>query len=169
MREDERHDPPRSARGEELASGEGSHEVARFPVIEEELELEKRVVRTGRVRVVKHVEEVEQEVEIDLASEHVAIENVEIGRFVDEPQLQRREGEVWIVPVTEEVLVVEKRLWLARELRITTERGERIDRRRVVLRKEVVDVRRDGEPIGAEPGADAPRPRPDREPEEPKH
>ena len=153
----------------ELAAGEVSREVARFPVIEEELALEKRIVRSGRVRIVRRVEEDEQEVEIDLSSERVAVEEVEIGRFVDEPQAQRREGDVWIVPVTEEVLVVEKRLWLARELRITTERSERFERHRVVLRKEVVDVQRDGEPVGAEEGADAPRPRTRRQPEEPKH
>lgn len=154
--------------GGEHVSGERSHEVARFPVIEEEIALEKRIVRTGHVRIVRRVEEAEQEIELDLSSERVAVEEVEIGRFVDGPQPQRREGEVWIVPVTEEVLVVEKRLWLARELRIRPERSERLERHRVVLRKEVVDVQREGEAVGTDAGADAPRPRSERLPEEPK-
>jgi stress response protein YsnF len=168
MHGDGAHEEPRAAAGGELAAGERSREVARFPVIEEELALEKRIVRTGRVRIVRRVEETEQEVELDLSSERVAVETVEIGRFVDEPQPERREGDVWIVPVTEEVLVVEKRLWLARELRITTERDERRERHRVLLRKQVVDVQREGEPVGTEEGADAPRTRPHRQPEEPK-
>jgi len=119
---------------------DGPHEIARFPVIEEEALVEKRVVTTGTVRVVRRVETVEEDVEVALATEHAVFERVAIGRFVDEAPEVRREGDVWIVPVTEEVLVVEKRLWLAEELHVWTRRDERIERRLVPLRRQRVDV-----------------------------
>ena len=119
---------------------ERAREIARFPVIEEEALVEKRVVPTGTVRVVRHVETVEEDLEVALATEHAVVERVAVGRFVEETPEIRREGDVWIVPVTEEVLVVEKKLWLAEELHVGTRRDERIEHRLVPLRKQRVDV-----------------------------
>jgi uncharacterized protein (TIGR02271 family) len=130
-------------------AGAAPLEVARFAVVEEDAIVEKRTVTTGRVRVSKHVETHPEEIEVALASEHALVERVAIGRFVDEPPLARRDGDTWIVPVTEEVLVVEKRLWLAEELRVTSRRTERTERRRVALRKDRVEIERETGPAQA--------------------
>jgi hypothetical protein len=47
------------------------------------------------------------------------IETVEVNRIVDDPVPERREGETLILPVHEEVWVVEKKLRLSQEIRIT--------------------------------------------------
>ena len=56
----------------------------------------------------------------------------------------RREGDVVIVPVMEEVLVVEKRLMLKEELHIRIDVTRREETRTVRLRREHAEIDRDG-------------------------
>lgn len=57
------------------------------------------------------------------------------------PQI-RFEGDTTIVPVVEEVAVVQKRLVLREEIRITKRRRERRERMQVPLRRERAEVTR---------------------------
>ncbi len=54
--------------------------------------------------------------------EGYTIERVKVERLILEPVSQRQEGDTLILPVVEEVLVVEKRLMLREEIRITRKR-----------------------------------------------
>jgi uncharacterized protein (TIGR02271 family) len=112
------------------------------PVIVEELEVGKRKVETGRVRVTKRIRESEELVDEPLLSEEVDIRRVPIGTLVDGPVPIRSEGDVTIIPVLEEVLVVEKRLILKEELHIIKRRFETRDPQRVTVRGEEVTVER---------------------------
>ncbi|KYF75130.1 hypothetical protein BE11_39660 [Sorangium cellulosum] len=113
------------------------------PVVAQELEVKKRTVESGRVRVTKEVRERVEEVEEPLARERVFVERVAIDRVVTEPPATRQEGDTLIVPVVEEVLVVEKRLVLKEELRITRVRSvEMSSPAHVTLRSEDVRVER---------------------------
>lgn len=47
------------------------------------------------------------------------IERVSVGRIIDGPMMQRHEGETLVLPVVEEVLVYQKKLFLREEIRIT--------------------------------------------------
>ncbi|HWD99165.1 MAG TPA: DUF2382 domain-containing protein [Bryobacteraceae bacterium] len=51
------------------------------------------------------------------------IEHVPIGRIVDRPPTERHEGETLILPVMEEVLVYQKKIFLREEIRITRRRN----------------------------------------------
>ncbi len=93
-----------------------------IPVVVEELSVGTRVVDTGVVRLRKVVHEREEVVDPPLLRETVHVERVPVNRFVEGPLSPREEGGVLIVPVLEEVLVVEKRLVLREELRITRRR-----------------------------------------------
>jgi uncharacterized protein (TIGR02271 family) len=124
------------------AEGGGRIPVAVVPVMEEELRVGKRVVETGRVRVTKHVHEREEIVDEPLMREEYDVERVPIDEFVDEPVGPRHEGETLIVPVLEEVLVVEKRLVVREELRITRRMTEERRPQRVKLLSEEVSVER---------------------------
>ena len=115
-------------------------EVARIPLIAEEARIGKRRVVTGTVRVERASGEVEHELEVELLSERARVERVPIGRFVDAVPEARREGDTWIVPVVEEVLV--KRLRLVEELRVTLERESRPTRAHVRLHHDEVRVAR---------------------------
>jgi uncharacterized protein (TIGR02271 family) len=122
-----------------------NQDESRIPVTHEELALGKRVVETGKgVRVAKRVSQREEIVDQPLASDEVQVERVSVGRVLDPgpvPQV-RYEGETMIVPVLEEVLVVEKRMVLKEELRITSTRREIRRPQRVVLRSDQVSVER---------------------------
>jgi uncharacterized protein (TIGR02271 family) len=113
-----------------------------MPVIVEELEVGKRKVETGRVRVTKTVRERVEVIDHPLLHEEVDIERVVINKLVDGPVPIRSEGDVTIIPVLEEVLVVEKRLMLKEELHIIKRRFETRDPQSVTLRGEEVTVER---------------------------
>ena len=115
-----------------------------MPVMEERAQVSKRKVDTGRgVRIRKTVSEREQLIDEPLQHDELAVERVAVGQIVeDEPPQMRYEGETLVVPVLEEVLVVQKRLVLKEEIRITRHRHEVHEPQRVSLRAEHVEVER---------------------------
>ncbi|HEV2293076.1 MAG TPA: YsnF/AvaK domain-containing protein [Tepidisphaeraceae bacterium] len=113
-----------------------------MPVVREELRVAKRSVETGRVRVVKRVREEEQLVERPLLNEEVEVRRVSVEQFVDDAPLVRQEGETLIVPIVEEVLVVEKRLMLKEELHIRKRTISKPFSQRVTVRVEEAAVQR---------------------------
>lgn len=89
-----------------------------IPLVEEVLHLSKRTVETGRVRVSLTTETVEETLRETLRSRRTEIERVPVGREVSEVPATRQEGDVMIVPVVEEELVVVRRLVLKEEIRL---------------------------------------------------
>ncbi len=99
-----------------------------IPVVAEQLAVGTRTVDTGRgVRIHKTV--VEQPVTIDerLGRDEVEIKHVAVDRIVapEEAPATRYEGDTMIVPILEEVLVVERRVRIKEELHITARSGTR--------------------------------------------
>jgi uncharacterized protein (TIGR02271 family) len=118
--------------------GDDTHVI---PVLEEVLDVQRRQVDTGGVRISKTVSEREEQVDEPVWREEIHVERITINRVVDGPAPGvRTEGEVMIVPVLEEVLVVQKQLRLTEELRITRRRvAERVSQN-VKVRREAVTV-----------------------------
>lgn len=103
-----------------------AEEVA-VPLVDERAQIGKRVRETGRVRVRTAVERREELVEAELAHEEVEIERVPMRAPVDAVPPVRQEGDVTIIPVVEEELIVETRLVVVEEIRLRrTRRTERI-------------------------------------------
>lgn len=121
-----------------------------IPVLREQVSVARRVVERGGVRVHKRVEEREEVVEQPAFREEVTVERVPLGRPVGEAIGPRQEGDTLVIPVLEEMLVVEKRLVLKEEIRITKRRIDTTEQARVVLREERVDIEQLG---GVEPMA----------------
>ena len=120
-------------------------EQGAVPVVREELAVGKRTVETGEgIRVTKTVSERQQVVDELLAKEDVGVERVSVNRVVDAASIPgiRQEGTTIIVPVLEEILVVEKRTIVKEELRITSTRREVRGPAKFVLRSEEVFVER---------------------------
>jgi uncharacterized protein (TIGR02271 family) len=113
-----------------------------IPVVVEELEVQKRVVETGKVRLTKVVHERETLVDEPLWRENVTITRVPIGRVVEGPVPVREEEGTTILSVVEEVLVVEKRWMLQEEIHIRTERLETHQPQRITLRSAEVQIER---------------------------
>ena len=112
------------------------------PVVREELHVGRRVVESGRVRLRKVVREEEQTIDQPLARQEVTVERVPIDRPVDGPQPTRTEGDVVIIPVVEEVTVIEKRWVLKEELHVRKRTVEERRPQTVTLRREEVIVER---------------------------
>jgi uncharacterized protein (TIGR02271 family) len=93
-------------------------EYAAIPLVEERLSVAKREVESGRVRVHVTVEEREQTITEQLARDDVQIERVPRGERLSEMPHVRLEGSTTIIPVVEEVLVVEKALVLVEEIHV---------------------------------------------------
>ena len=129
----------------ELARGAGADPPEPplvLPVLAEVLDVQTRRVETGRVRLHKTVHTREVCADEPLLREEVVIERVPVNRVVEGPIPVRYEGDTMIVSVLEEVLVVDTRLLLKEEVRITTRRTERHAPERVTLRREDVTVER---------------------------
>ena len=113
-----------------------------IPLVEERLETGVRRSVTGKLRVSTHVTEREEVADLPLLEEEVEVRRVPVGKVVDGPVPVRQEGDTVIVPVLEEVLVVEKRLMLREEVRLTTRRSQTHRPQRVTLRREEATVER---------------------------
>ena len=110
-----------SSRNETLEVGSvelqpGSEEVV--PLLEEHLRVEAREAVTGKVRIRTLTDTVEEIARADLKREAVEVTRVPINRVVETAPEVRTENDVTIVPVIEEILVIEKRLILKEELHI---------------------------------------------------
>lgn len=128
-----------------LFAGSESQETLRVPVIEEEARVEKQAVDTGRgVRIHKTVAEHPFQIDERLLREDVEVTHVPVDRIValDQAPVTRYEGDTLVVPIVEEVLVVERRLRIKEELRITRTRREERHAETVMLKVEQVSVER---------------------------
>ncbi|HWJ94872.1 MAG TPA: DUF2382 domain-containing protein [Telluria sp.] len=130
---------------EEPQAPAAGNDQLRIPIVEEQLAVGTRTVETGRgVRIHKTV--TEQPVSIDerLLRDEVEVRHVEVDRIValDQAPAVRYEGETLVVPVLEEVLVVERRLRIKEELHITKARREERFQQTVMLKSEQVSVER---------------------------
>ncbi len=99
--------------------GDGADVTERhIPIVEESLQLGKRVVETGRVSVRTVVDHEEVLLRDTLTHDIVAVDRVAIGREVTAAPAPREEGDLLIIPIVEERLIVEKRLFLVEELHV---------------------------------------------------
>jgi len=127
--------------------GEVVQQQQTVPLLEEHAEIVRSVVETGRVRVQLHTEFEPAQVQAELRSEAVSVERVAIGRTIPEgeaPPMPREEegGAVLIVPVLEEVLVVEKRLVLREEIHLRRRTTSESVTEDLTLRRQTAEVER---------------------------
>jgi uncharacterized protein (TIGR02271 family) len=115
-------------------------ETVTIPVIAESLRLTRALRETGRVRIHKQVQERQELVDLPLLRETAEVTRVPVNRQVDGPVPLRHDGDTTIIPILEEVLVVEKRWILREELHVRVHRAEHHEPRVVSLRSEQVTV-----------------------------
>ncbi|MEC5161923.1 MULTISPECIES: YsnF/AvaK domain-containing protein [unclassified Janthinobacterium] len=116
-----------------------------IPVHREELNVGTRTVDTGRgVRVRTTVLERPQQIDEVLHSDVISVEHVPVDKIVslEDAPASRYEGDTLIVPILEEVLVVERRLRIKEEIHITKSRRAQRHSETVSLKSEEVVVER---------------------------
>jgi uncharacterized protein (TIGR02271 family) len=114
-----------------------------IPVVQEDAFVSKRLVDTEHVRVRTSVEEAAVLVRDTVSREHVEIKRVTIEREVEDAPAIREEDGVTIIPVLEERLVVEKRLFLVEEIHVVRETTIDAVELPTTLRRTRVDVDRE--------------------------
>ena len=116
-----------------------------IPLAEEELRVDKREVVTGRTRIRTVTDTTDHLISQELEGERIEVERIAIDTLLPEgadlPRL-RVEGNVTILPVLEEVVVVEKRLRLREEVRITRHATLEVTQTPITTRKQRAVVER---------------------------
>ena len=128
--------------------GAASREEEVIPLVEEVARVTKRRVVTGRVRVSTVTDTFDEAVAAELSREAVTVTRVPVDREVTVLPAIRTEGDVTIIPVLEEILVVEKRLVLKEEIHLTRVKHTDTFASHVTLRRQraVVDHQAAGGP-----------------------
>jgi len=124
-----------------------SNEVSKaIPVMEENLRLGIKQVETGKVRAIKKVHEEDLIVTGPVVNDEIQIERIPLNQYVEvAPPPVRYEGETMIIPVVEEEVVVQTRLKIVEEVRITRKKVETTVEKPITLRREEVVVKRSAE------------------------
>ncbi len=144
------HEPTRPGPSTFTVSSEGESKI---PLAEEVLHLSKQEVSTGKVRVHTLVDTEEKFVRETLEQRSVEVTRVPKNEVVDVVPTVRTENGVVIVPVLEEIVVVETKLVLKEEVHIRTNVSQDTVEFHVPLRKQRAVVERlnaEGEPITEE-------------------
>lgn len=109
----------------------------------EEAAVSKEQIVTGRVRVSTVTREREAVVDEPLAHQRVEIHREPVGKQIASVPDVRTEGDVTIVPVVEEVLVVERRLLLKEEVHVRRVRETERFQDHVTLRSQEAVIDRE--------------------------
>jgi uncharacterized protein (TIGR02271 family) len=125
-----------------MEDGRGDAREIVIPLHEEEISVSRRVIPKSRVRVSTATRLNDAIVDELLAHEEVVIERKTIDKRIDAMPPVREEGSTIIIPVVEEVLVVERQLILKEEVHIRRVRKTERHQERVTLRKQEAFVTR---------------------------
>ena len=124
--------------------GEGIYRgEARIPVVEEELQVGKREVERGGVRVESRVEERPVEERVELREERVNVERRPVDRPVADAEHLFKEGTIEVTEKSEEA-VVSKQARVVEEVVVNKEVGERTETVQDTVRRTDVDVQEVG-------------------------
>lgn len=124
-----------------------AEEVAAIPLVEERLEVGKRQVESGRVKVRVAVDTREEMVPAELARDEIEVRRVPRNVAVAELPGVRLEGDTTIIPVVEEQLVVEKRLVLVEEIHVVRRTETSVEQIPVTLRSERAEIEREARSV----------------------
>lgn len=113
-----------------------------IPLHAEEVSIGKRQVATGRVKVSTVTQSREEVIEQPLETERVEVERVSIGKVIEKAPEIRTEEDVTIIPVVEEMLVLQRQLVLKEEVRIRRVHETQNHREHVVLRRQEAVITR---------------------------
>lgn len=139
IREVERKTNPKGRSGNRPETSDNTGKLS-IPVIEEQLNVDRKIVETGKYRVKKTVRQEDFSEDIPTIHEKVDIRRIQINKYVDSMPDVRYEGDTTIIPVIKEVVVVEKKLMLIEEIHITRTSNEVSVNVKDKIRKEKIEI-----------------------------
>jgi uncharacterized protein (TIGR02271 family) len=114
------------------------------PLHEEEISVSRREIKKANVQVALVTGTREQLIDEELTHVRVEIQRVPIDRTVEVAPPIRQDGDITIIPVVEEIVVVERRLVLKEEVRVRRVSTKEQHQETVVLRQQEAVVTREG-------------------------
>ena len=131
--------PVQGSSGAAQSVGEESGVLRLFA---EDATVARQVVETGRVRVAKVTRTRDHLIDESLARTRFEVNTVPIGRVIDAVPPIKEDGDLTIVPIVEETVVVERRLMLKEELHIRRVQTSERYQQTVKLRYQTAEVTR---------------------------
>jgi len=111
-------------------------EDLRIPLHVEEVSVSRREVKKANIQIALVTGTREQLIDEELTRVRGEVERVPIGRTIEVAPPISHEGDITIIPVVEEIVVVERRLFLKEELRIRRVSTKERHQETVVLREQ---------------------------------
>jgi stress response protein YsnF len=118
-------------------------EDLRIPLHVEDISISRREIEKANVQIALVTGTREQLINEELTHVHVEIERAPIGRIVEAAPPIRQQGDITIIPVLEEVVVVERRLVLKEEVRVRRVSTKEQHQETVLLRQQEAVVTRE--------------------------
>jgi len=115
----------------------------RIPLHVEEVSVSRREIKKANVRIALITGTREQLIDEELTHVRVEIERVPIGRTIEVVPPISHEGDITIIPVVEEMVVVERRLVLKEEVRVRRVSTKEQHQETVVLRQQEAVITRE--------------------------
>jgi uncharacterized protein (TIGR02271 family) len=119
-------------------------EDLRIPLPVEEVSVSRREIKRANVQIALNTRTREQLIDEELTHVRVEIERFSIDQTVEAVPPIRQEGDITIIPVVEEVVIVERRLVLKEEVRVRRVSTKEQHQETVVLRQQEAVVTREG-------------------------
>jgi len=116
----------------------------RIPLHVEEISVSRREMKKANVQVALVTGTREQLIDEELTHVRVEIERFSIDQTVEAVPPIRQEGDITIIPVVEEVVIVQRRLVLKEEVRVRRVSTKEQHQETVVLRQQEAVVTREG-------------------------
>ena len=120
-----------------------AHETETIRLMEETARVETRLVERERVRVRVSTDEHDETIETLLMRQDVVVDRVSRGHDVSEAPQVRQDGNIIIVPILEERVVVTRQLVLKEELHIRIDVTRTATPHTVRLKREHATIERD--------------------------
>jgi uncharacterized protein (TIGR02271 family) len=119
-------------------------EDLRIPLPVEEVSVSRGEIKRANVQIALNTRTREQLIDEELTHVRVEIERFSIDQTVEAVPPIRQEGDITIIPVVEEVVIVERRLVLKEEVRVRRVSTKEQHQETVVLRQQEAVVTREG-------------------------
>lgn len=113
-----------------------------IPVVQEEAQISKREYKRATVRIQKSTRREKVIIDEPARVERVEVQRVPVNQMVTVPPEVRYEGDTMIIPVVQEVVVVEKRLMLVEEIRVTKTQVTVSQPQEIELSRDQIEVER---------------------------
>ena len=118
-------------------------EDLRIPLPVEEVSVSRREIKQANVQIALNTRTREQLIDEELTHVRVEIERFSIDQTVEAVPPIRQEGDITIIPVVEEVVIVERRLVLKEEVRVRRVSTKEQHQETVVLRQQEAVITRE--------------------------